>query len=182
MILACTIDGGIGENNTMPWYIPEEIKKFKKITSRTSNPNLKNAVIMGRNTWESLGKKELPNRINIVLSKSLKRQNIGNILIRNSINDCLITCCKYKVENIFIIGGAKLYDYFLKYHCNTIQPCIIDKIYLSVMFHNNTHSTDTYIELDRIFESFVLEKDKEFEKEARERLFASYICFLKCLE
>lgn len=82
-ILACTHDGGIGLNGKLPWRLKEDMKLFKKITTTIQNPNDKekgklNAVIMGRKTWESIPMKfrPLPNRINIILSKT-----INNLLL-----------------------------------------------------------------------------------------------------
>ena len=53
---------GIGKNNTIPWKLSSDLKRFKELT-------LNNIVIMGKNTWTSLPKKPLQNRINIVISK-----------------------------------------------------------------------------------------------------------------
>jgi len=82
-ILACTHNGGIGLNGKLPWRLKEDMKLFKKITTTIQNPNDKekgklNAVIMGRKTWESIPMKfrPLPNRINIILSKT-----INNLLL-----------------------------------------------------------------------------------------------------
>ena len=51
IILASTTSGGIGYKNSLPWRIPEELKKFKEITSKVNNIKKKNCVIMGKNTW-----------------------------------------------------------------------------------------------------------------------------------
>ena len=69
LILACTFEGGIGYNNDLPWYIKSDLKKFKDITSKTLDSSKQNAIIMGSKTYMSLPKKELPNRVNIVLTK-----------------------------------------------------------------------------------------------------------------
>ena len=71
IIVACTDEGIIGVNNTIPWYIPDDLKYFKTIT--TGNEKNKNIVIMGRNTWESLPTqyKPLKDRINIIISNTL---------------------------------------------------------------------------------------------------------------
>ena len=70
IILASTTSGGIGFKNSLPWHIPEELKKFKEITSKVNNINKKNCVIMGKNTWYSIPKAPLKNRINIVISNN----------------------------------------------------------------------------------------------------------------
>jgi len=66
LILARTISGGIGKNNQLPWTIPSDLKMFKKITT---SGNQTNSIIMGRKTFDSINKRVLPNRYNIVVSK-----------------------------------------------------------------------------------------------------------------
>ena len=77
IIVAIGKNNEIGKNNKLLWHIPEDLKKFKKITSGKT-------VIMGRNTYESIGK-PLPNRHNIVLSKNSK-------LFSNNFNEKLEIC------------------------------------------------------------------------------------------
>jgi hypothetical protein len=69
LILARTLAGGIGKNNQLPWKLSNDLKMFKKITTSGSQGN---SIIFGRKTFESFNKKVLPNRLNIVLSKSTK--------------------------------------------------------------------------------------------------------------
>ena len=66
LIVAVSKNYGIGKDNSMPWYIKSELKYFKDITS---NPSFNNIVLMGRKTWDSLPRKPLPNRINVVISR-----------------------------------------------------------------------------------------------------------------
>ena len=68
IIVASTLEYGIGYKNKLCWNIPEELKNFKNITSNCFNKNTKNCVIMGKNTWYSLPKAPLQNRINIIIS------------------------------------------------------------------------------------------------------------------
>ena len=70
LILACTLDGGIGYNNRIPWYIKDDLLKFKKITSETEDKTKQNAVIMGSRTYISLPVIKLKDRINIVISRT----------------------------------------------------------------------------------------------------------------
>ena len=71
LIIACDINNGIGKENKLPWKIKEDLKYFRKVTTRTDFPTQKNIVIMGWNTWKSIGK-PLKNRINIVMSRNHK--------------------------------------------------------------------------------------------------------------
>lgn len=70
IIVATSTNYGIGYDNKMCWNMPEELKNFKKITSDVNDNNKKNCVIMGKNTWYSLPKRPLANRINIIVSSN----------------------------------------------------------------------------------------------------------------
>lgn len=90
----------IGFENQLLWHLPKDLKHFKEITS--GHP-----VIMGRKTYESIGK-PLPNRTNIVVSRKNDWFEEG-ILIVGSIKEA-IKFAKKIDEEIFIIGGGKIYE------------------------------------------------------------------------
>jgi dihydrofolate reductase len=90
----------IGFENQLLWHLPKDLKHFKEITS--GHP-----VIMGRKTYESIGK-PLPNRTNIVISRKNDWFEEG-ILIVGSIKEA-IKFAKKIDEEIFIIGGGKIYE------------------------------------------------------------------------
>ncbi len=119
-IVAIGPQGLIGINNKMPWSVPEDLNKFKVITTN-------NVVIMGRKTWESLNKKCLPNRINYVISKSGNFDLVANTAavcfcdIDNAINDAQLN---YPDKNIFIMGGGSIYKQTLP---------IWDELYLTII-------------------------------------------------
>ena len=69
LILARTLKGGIGKNNQLPWKLPSDLQMFKKITTSGKQGN---TIIYGRKTYESMNKRILPNRLNIVVSKNNK--------------------------------------------------------------------------------------------------------------
>lgn len=175
IILASTFDGGIGYNDKLPWDIKCELFKFKKITSQVDDDEKMNAVIMGRNTWESLKFRPLPNRVNIILTSNPSYTiHLNNTIIYNDITDALTDCQSMEsVEKIFIIGGASLYNFFLQ---TDIFRNSIDKMYLSIMFYNKKYKANKYIQMDKIIANFDIIKDVEFQKQADERLFASFIC------
>jgi dihydrofolate reductase len=106
----------IGFNNNLPWKIKEDLKLFKELTE-------KNIVIMGRNTYESIGK-PLPNRMNIIITSKVIQNN--NLLYTfSSFEDCIKYCKKINLnKNIFVIGGRKLYKYCL-------DNKLIDKMFIS---------------------------------------------------
>lgn len=106
-IVATDQKNGIGFNNRLLCHLPDDLKYFKNIT-------LNNVVIMGRKTYESIGK-PLPNRVNIVLSKNLSIP-IQGIEVYEDINSLLKTLSqKYSDKKIFIIGGAQIYQLFYPY-------------------------------------------------------------------
>ena len=87
----------IGKDNSIPWHISDDLKRFKKLTTG-------NVIIMGRKTFESLGSKPLPNRTNIVISSKLNTSNSVKVYknLIEALND-------HKNEKIFLIGGYSIY-------------------------------------------------------------------------
>jgi dihydrofolate reductase len=69
LVIGRTLNRGIGKNNQLPWKLPSDLKMFRKITTANSQGN---AIILGRKTFESIGKRVLPNRLNIVVSRNDK--------------------------------------------------------------------------------------------------------------
>jgi len=108
LIVAMTKDRVIGNDNSIPWYIKEDLKNFKEVTD--GHP-----VIMGRKTWDSIPKKfrPLPGRYNIVISRSAKqKENIeGELRWVKSYEEALQVVDElysYPVDT-FIIGGSTVY-------------------------------------------------------------------------
>ena len=123
IIVAIDNKRGIGKNNILPWNIPNELKYFSKLTKGNGN----NAVVMGRKTWESLPKKPLNNRENLILSKTLNYNNISKIFTNK---DLLLKYCKEKkFDVVWVIGGEQIYKEFL----NDIE---IDNIYITYIKHD----------------------------------------------
>lgn len=136
IILASTPGGIIGVNNTLPWNLPEDLKWFKEVT-------LGKRVIMGRKTFESLGK-ALPNRENVVLSRD-------GITIDECIN-------LYNDEENFVIGGAEIYNQFFElgkydyvYHTvvHGIKVPEENAITVNIPFQNLTRICASNTTLDR---------------------------------
>jgi dihydrofolate reductase len=103
IIVAVSEDWGIGKDNELLWHISEDLKRFKRLTSG-------NTVIMGKKTWESLPRRPLPGRINIVLTDN-PNESIENAVTAYSIQDSLNKCNQN--EEIFIIGGGSIYRQFM---------------------------------------------------------------------
>jgi len=152
LILACTTEGGIGINNKIPWNIPEEMALFKKITSDVNCYIKKNAVIMGRKTWNSLSNKPLKNRINIIITSKtdeIETDN-SNIYSFKSFDESLEFCNdSIFVNKIFVIGGKTLYDLSLN---NPKYSSKIDNIHLSII--KKKYECDTFIDLKKIIKKY----------------------------
>ena len=112
IIVAVSDDWGIGKNNELLWNISEDLKRFKRLTTG-------NTVIMGKKTWESLPKRPLPGRTNIVLTDDPKEIIEGSVTAY-SIEDALSKCEKEK--EIFVIGGGSVYRQFM---------AVADRLYIT---------------------------------------------------
>jgi len=115
-ILAIDINDMIGNNGLLPWpRIREDMKWFKSKTEH-------NVVVMGRTTWESLGKyAPLENRINVVVSSKFI-DGAHKVISENVLEEIQLLEIEYPNKEIFIIGGAMLYD---------STESILDKVYLT---------------------------------------------------
>jgi dihydrofolate reductase len=121
IIAAIAQNNVIGNKNKMPWKLEEELKFFKQTT-------LGNAVLMGNNTFLSIGK-PLNKRINIVLSKSKKEdKKIDNLHYFNSIDEAISFADNLKVEKLFVIGGESVFYQTI----NLVDELIISKISVNI--------------------------------------------------
>lgn len=157
IVVAATSSGGIGFDNKLPWNIPDDLRNFKRITSFVNDKCKKNAIIMGRTTWESLPNKPLQNRLNIILTNDID-YNIddkykSDVIISYGIQDALMYCDADNIENIFIIGGEQIYKLILNDYSG-----MIDKIYLSIILKN--YECNKFIDINNIFENYkILSED-----------------------
>ena len=129
LIVACDPKGGIGYNNKLPWTnIQGDLPRFKALTSGK-------VVVMGRNTWESLPKRPLPNRINVVVSS----KDIPEVTTMNSVpeEDTM------DLRDVWLIGGAQLIK--SSWH-------LIDEVHLTKTFAEYT--CDTFIDLVKLYSEF----------------------------
>ncbi len=118
LIAAVGKNNELGLDNHLIFNIPGDLKFFRNIT-------LGKTVIMGRKTYESIGK-PLPKRINIVVSNSLKETD--GITIINSFEEVLEKYLNSE-EEVFIIGGESLYNYFINY----AQNIYLTKVYANAV-------------------------------------------------
>ena len=99
IIAAVAKNRAIGYNNKLIYWLPNDLKRFKALTTG-------HTIIMGRNTFESLPKGALPNRRNIVLSRT--QASFPGCDTYMSLDEALAHCSKD--EDIYIIGGARVYE------------------------------------------------------------------------
>lgn len=97
LISAVSQNNVIGINNSLPWKLKDDLRLFKNLTQG-------HTVIMGRSSWESIGK-PLPNRLNIVLSRDNNYEAEGCIVVP-SLKDAI----NISHSKVFIVGGAQIYD------------------------------------------------------------------------
>lgn len=102
IIVAFADDQAIGFQGGMPWHLPDDLRRFKQIT-------MGQPVIMGRRTWESLPKRPLPGRLNIVVSSKLNATE--GMLVASTPAGAIELCPEASTP--FVIGGATLFHHFL---------------------------------------------------------------------
>lgn len=112
IIFAMDSKGTIGKDNRLPWHLPADLAYFKKTT-------LGHTVIMGRKTFESVGR-PLPGRCNVIITrdKNYKREDC---VVLNSIEEVIEYCSD---KDVFIIGGADIYTKLFPY---------TDKLYITLI-------------------------------------------------
>ncbi|KAL6270060.1 hypothetical protein ACE6H2_026971 [Prunus campanulata] len=116
VVVAATREMGIGKDGKLPWRLPSDLKFFKEVTVTTSDPGKKNAVVMGRKTWESIPPEHrpLPGRLNVVLTRSgsFDIATAENVVICGSMASALelLAASPYclSIDKVFIIGGGQI--------------------------------------------------------------------------
>jgi len=127
-VIACDPKGGIGYENRLPWdKIQGDLPRFKQLTDGQS-------IVMGRNTWESLPKKPLPNRTNYVFSRA---PIDGAITLTDPVY-------LSSVADAWVIGGARVFTTCWEY---------IDEIHLTRTF--SQYTCDTFIDLVKLENEFI---------------------------
>jgi dihydrofolate reductase len=99
-VVAADENNLIGKDNQLPWHLPADLKFFKNLTTG-------HCIIMGRKTFESLGRL-LPNRTHVVITRQSDYKHEGVIAV-NTIEDAIQSCTAKGEEEVFIIGGAEIF-------------------------------------------------------------------------
>lgn len=129
IIVAVSDDWGIGRNNDLLWNIPDDLKRFKALT-------MGKMIIMGKKTWESLPRRPLPGRTNVVIT-DVPEEVIENAVMAYSIQDAADKC--KKEDEAFIIGGGSIYRQFMP---------LADRLYITHV-HRTTPADIYFPEIDK---------------------------------
>lgn len=138
IIVAISENFAIGKNNDLLWHLPNDLKRFKTLTSG-------HKIVMGRNTYLSLPKRPLPNRTSIVITDQKDEKFDGTITVY-SIEEALGAIDQD--EEAFIIGGGMVYREFLS---------LADKLYLTLVHQN--------FDADTFFPEIKFDEWKEISRE-----------------
>jgi len=164
IIVASSLDYGIGYENKLCWNIPNALKHFRDITIRRRDKNKKNCIIMGKNTWYSLPNAPSPlkDRVNIIISakdygkieKEITDRAMTDTRVFKTIEDVL----RYidsddMIETAFIIGGAQLYNTFLEKYIRRVNS-----IYWSIIY-DKRYICDSFIASNIIYNHFSFLKE-----------------------
>lgn len=154
LICAASRNGIIGVDNQLPWRLPADLKRFKELT-------MNHSIVMGRKTFESIGK-ALPGRTNIVVTRQ-KDYRIEGCKVAHSLEEAFQLCAGE--EEVFVIGGAAIYNQALKQ---------ANKIYLT-QIHQDFEGDILLFPLDRPIWKETFRQD--FEPDSENRFPYSFITF-----
>ena len=140
-IVAHDAERGIGFDNKLPWHIKADLKRFKKLTQSS-------IVIMGRTTYLSIGSKPLPDRMNVVITSDINTvAPKPGVAVFNNIPEAIayakLYAFNYELKNIWIIGGASIYEQTMD---------IIDGIKLTYIIQEVPGADTFYPVIDSQFE------------------------------
>ena len=126
----------IGYKNTIPWKNPEDMKLFKEMTTG-------NTIIMGRKTWDSLPKKPLPNRVNIVVTRQ-KFKPMDGVIFCSSLSEAYNH--KKIIGDAFIIGGQTIYE-------DALAMDIVEEVYASLI--PGKHEGDAFFQMLDVYNDWI---------------------------
>ncbi len=137
IVVATDLSRGIGKGGTLPWKLSGDLKYFRELTTKVQSPGRRNAVVMGRKTWESIPEKFRPlrDRVNVVLTRDRNYDLPEGVLRAASIDEALSTENGLSIESCFVIGGGEVY-------ANALQHPSCKLIYLTQV--RETFDCDTY--------------------------------------
>lgn len=129
IIVAASQNGVIGRDNQLLWRLPDDLKRFKQLT-------LGHPIIMGRKTFESIGK-PLPGRTSIIVTRSADYMVEGTLVV-HSLEDAIAAAGTLHSKEAFIIGGGEIYR-------QTLANNNVDQVYLTRIYAD--YEGDAFFEL-----------------------------------
>ena len=153
IIVATSKNKVIGDSNSLIWHLPADLNRFKELT--TGNP-----IVMGRKTYESIGR-PLPNRRNIIITRDVK-YDVEGCEVVNSLEEALMICN----NNCFIIGGGEIYKQSMS---------IADQIYLTLVHEDFEGDT----EFPDIGSEWKMVTSQDFEPDEKNKHKYSFIEYMK---
>ena len=156
IIAAIAENNALGKDNKLIWHLPDDLKRFKKVT-------LNHHIIMGRKTFESLGK-PLPNRTTIIITRSENYKAEGCIIV-NSLQNALDAA--KEDENPYILGGAEIYKQAIK---------IADK--LDITFVHHKFDADAFFpEIDKMI--WKESSREDFKADSKNKYDFSFVTYIR---
>ncbi len=156
IIAAIGKNNALGKNNDLIWHLPADLKRFKKITTG-------HTILMGRNTFESIGK-PLPNRTTIIITRN-DNYFVEDCFIANSIEKAIEMA--QKDNRIFIIGGAQIYQ-------QAMEQNLVDRLDITLV-HQEFEADVYFPKIDlKIWKEVARENHKADEKNKYDYSFISY--------
>ncbi len=146
----------LGKNNDLIWHLPADLKRFKKVTSG-------HHILMGRNTFESIGK-PLPNRTTIIITRN-NNYFVDGCLIANSIEEA-IELAK-EDAHIFIIGGGQIYK-------QALQSNLVDRLDVTIV-HESFEADVYFPEIDKKYWREISRED--FKADPKNKYNYSFVTF-----
>ena len=153
LIVAVANHNVIGINNTLPWHLPEDLKRFRALTTG-------HHIIMGRKTYESLGRL-LPNRTTVIVTRN-KNYQVAGALIAHNLQAALALCAGDNEP--FLIGGAELYK-------EGIQ--LANKLYITEVHAD--FDGDAYFEKVDLTQWQELDREKHIAQSGLQYSYVSYL-------
>ncbi len=147
LIVAASTNHAIGKDNQLLWRLPNDLKFFKNTT--WANP-----VAMGRKTFESLGGKPLPGRLNLVITRQTNWKAEG-VTVVHSLNDAISLAQSHQYKELFVAGGGEIYTEAMK---------CAQQIYLTRV-HNEIDGDTFFPEVDAA--KWQILTDKEFAADSK---------------
>ena len=154
-IVAVAQNGVIGKDNQIPWYLPADLKYFKKVTTG-------HHVIMGRKCFDSIGR-PLPNRTNVIITRDLYFVATGCVVV-HSIEEALNFAFENEETEAFIIGGGEIYSQSIQYWDNVYLTEVNISPEGDILFEplddnwklasEEAHQADEKNELDYVYKVF----------------------------